>query len=101
MNVVERITQKIYPEKWAALEELDKRYNEVESRLGFPAKKRYRCIIGGHDLNTLIIERQWDSLALMETAYEKTIVDQEYQDLVQESAAIIKSAQSEVYMPLP
>ena len=101
MNVLERITQEIYPDKWAALEELDKRYDEVEKRLGFPAKKRYRCMIGAHGFNTLVVEREWDSLAAMETAYEKTFVDPEHQALVQESMAIIKSNQYEVYMPLP
>jgi hypothetical protein len=101
MNTVERMIQKVYPGKWAELEETDKKYNAVESRLGFPPKKRYQCIIGGHDTNTLIVERHWDSLAAMETAYDNAFADPEYQALGEEVTSIIKSTQYEVYMPLP
>lgn len=101
MVTVERMIQKVCPDKWAELEEIDKRYDAVESRLGFPPKKRYRCIMGGHDTNTLIIERQWDSLAAMEAAYEKAFADPEHQALNEEVTSIIKSTQLEAYMPLP
>ncbi|HOU11536.1 MAG TPA: hypothetical protein PKZ84_00320 [Anaerolineae bacterium] len=75
--------------------------NAVESRLGFPAKRRYQCYIGGHNLNTLIIERQWESLAAMEAAYEKAFMDPEYQVVQAESGAVIESVQIELYAPLP
>jgi hypothetical protein len=102
MIAIERMIQKVYPGKWAELEEIDKRYNVVESRLGFPPnKKRYQCMMGSHDSNTLIIERQWDSLAVMETTYEKAFADPELQALQKETISIIKSNQWEVYTPLP
>jgi hypothetical protein len=101
MIAVERLTQKIYPGKWAELEEIDKRYNEMESRMGFPAKKRYQCMIGGDDSNTLVIERQWDSLAAMESTYEKAFTDPAYRALGTEVASIVESSKVEVYTPLP
>jgi len=101
MVTIERLIQKVFPGKWAELEEIDKRYNAVESRLGFPPKKRYQCMMGGHDTNTLIIERQWDSLAAMEAAFEKVLADPEWQALNEEGASIVKSSQWEVYTPLP
>lgn len=102
MVVIERMIQKVYPGKWVELEEINQRYNAVESRLGFPpTKKRYQCMIGGHDSNTLIIERQWDSLAKMEATYEKAFADSEYQALGMETTSIIKGNQIEVYEPLP
>jgi hypothetical protein len=101
MKAVERMTQKIYPGKWAELEEIDKRYNEIEGRMGFPAKKRYQCVIGTEDQNTLIIERQWDSMAAMESIYEKALADPEYQALGREVASIVQSSKVEVYTPLP
>ena len=101
MVTIERIIQKVFPGKWAELEEIDKKFNAVESRLGFPPKKRYQCMMGGCDTNTLIIERQWDSLAAMEAAFEKTLADPEWQALNEEMTSIIKSTQLEVYMPLP
>jgi hypothetical protein len=93
--------QKVLPGKWAALEEIDKKFNAVESRLGFPSKKRYRCMIGGHDTNTLVVERQWDSLAKMEAAHEKAFLDPEHQALAEEINSLIVSNQYEVYIPLP
>jgi hypothetical protein len=101
MITVERMIQKVRPGKWAELEEIDKKYNAVERRLGYPPKKRYQCVMGGHDLNTVITERQWDSLAAMEAAYEKAAADPEFSALNEEGASIFKSTQMEVYMPLP
>ena len=57
MVVVERLIEQVRPDKWAELETLDKKYGTVESRCGFPAKRRYRCFVGGDNTNTLIIER--------------------------------------------
>jgi hypothetical protein len=101
MIAVERMIQKIYPGKWMELEEIDKRYNEIESRMGFPVKKRYQCVIGAEDNNTLIIERQWDSLAALESTYEKALADPEYQALGKEVGSIVQSSKLEVYTLLP
>jgi hypothetical protein len=101
MVTIERMIQKVRPGKWADLEALDQKYNAVEERLGFPPKKRYQCMLGGHDSNTLIIERQWDSMAVMEATYEKAFADSEHQALAAETNSVIKSSQVEVYAPLP
>jgi hypothetical protein len=101
MIFVERLIQQVRSDKWAELEALDKKYNTVESRLGFPAKKRYRCFFGGHNTNTLIVERQWESLAAMEATYEKAFTDAEWQALGDQSTLIIKSDQIELYVPMP
>lgn len=100
MVVVERLIQQIRPDKWEALEALDKKYGAVESRCGFPDKKRYRYFVGG-DTNTLIIERQWESWAAMEAAYEKVFADAEWQALGAEGIGIIESDRHELYAPLP
>lgn len=101
MIVIEREIQMVRPGKWAELQEIDKKFNAVESRLGFPAKRRYRSLVGGHTTDTLIIERQWESLATLEAAYEKAIADAEHQDLsARVHSSIIESAQIEFYMPL-
>ena len=101
MICVERHIQQIRPGKWAELEAIDKKYNTVESRLGFPAKRRYRCYLGGHNTNALIVERQWESLAAMEATYDKAFADPEYQALEAESVPVIESVQIELYAPLP
>jgi len=101
MITIERMIQKIYPGKWAELEEIDKRYEEIERKMGFPPKKRYQCIIGPLDQNTLVIERQWESLAEMEATYEKVMALPEYQALGKDVASIVASALIEIYTPLP
>jgi hypothetical protein len=53
-------------------------------------------------VNTLIVERQWASMAAMEATYEKAFADPEHQALQKEiTSSIIKSAHMELYMPLP
>ena len=101
MIIIERQVQQIYPDKWAELESIDKKYSAVEARLGFPPKKRYQVLTGSLDMNTLIVERQWPSLAVMEATYEKSMMDPEEQALRMESNSIIKSNHWELYMPLP
>jgi hypothetical protein len=101
MIVVERLIQQVRPDKWAELEALDAKYQIVESRCGFPSKKRYRCFVGGDNTNALIIERQWESLAALEAAYEKAFSDPEWQALGAESVPIIESDRHELYAPVP
>ena len=101
MITIERMTQTIFPGKWDDLNEIDKRFNEIEQRMGFPQKRRYQCMIGGLDQNTLIIERQWDCLAVMESTYEKAMAEPEYQVLLKEVESIVKSSRLEVFVPLP
>jgi len=102
MKVLHRQIQHIRPDKWAELEEIDKRFNAVERRLGFPAnKRRYRCYFGTHDINTLIVEYEWESLAAMETVMESAMADSEWQALSAEVTPILQDNQMELYAPLP
>ncbi len=102
MIIIERMVQNIYPGKWTELEALDKKYNAVEARLGFPPKKRFQQLMGSNPLGTLIVERQWSGgLAALEATMEKALADPEYQALQQEGAPIIQSVLWEMYMPMP
>jgi hypothetical protein len=101
MIIIERLVQHIYLDKWAELETIDKEWNAVESKCGFPAKVRRRIIAGPDDQGTLIIERQWPSLAAMETAYEKLFAEPAYQVVSQKSGAVIRDNRMELYTPLP
>jgi len=99
--VLEKLTQHVRPDKWAELEAIDKRYNVVEARFGFPTKRRYQAMFGGQDGNTLIIEREWESLAKLEATYMPYLNDPETQKLNAESALILKSSQNELFWVLP
>ena len=82
MVILERDVQHIYPDKWDELNAIDGEFNQIESGLGFPAKKRFQLLIGADEVNTLIVERQWPSMAAMEAAYEKAMADGQPFDLV-------------------
>ncbi len=97
---LERQVQQVKPDKWDKLEELDKKFNAIESRMGFPKKRRLRCYIGKHDNSTLVIEREWESLATMELAYMKVMVDAEWQALTQPFNEMVTKTTVEVYLIL-
>ena len=98
---LERMIQQIRPDKWDALEELDKKYNAVEKRMGFPAKRRYQMIFGRNPaFTTLVIEREWESMAAMETVMMKALADPEYQALGVEGHDIIQNFKWEMYLVL-
>ncbi len=99
MVFLERVIQQIRPEKWGELEVLDKKFDVVERRLGFPPKKRYRAAFGP-STNTLMIERCWESMTAMEAAFLKAFADPEWQALNAEGASIIESNQEELYTEL-
>ena len=99
-KVLERLTQQIYTTKWPDLDELDKKYDAVESKHGYPPKRRYRLFVGGGSTNTLVIEREWESLAAMEAAYEKAFVDPEWQAVSAEAADIVANNQVEILLPM-
>jgi hypothetical protein len=92
--------QKVRADKWTELEDLDKRFTAVENGLGFPAKRRCRSLVGGLTTDMLIIERQWESFAAMEVAYEKILADPEHQALSEALDPILESQQIEFYLPL-
>ena len=72
-----RLIQRIASGKWDDLEELDKKFNEIEDKLGYPPKKRFRSLSGEYDNNVIIIEREWQSLAKMEKIMTKGVLDPE------------------------
>ena len=40
MKIKERLTQKIYPDKWEELDALDQKYNQIESAVNIDAENR-------------------------------------------------------------
>ena len=99
--IIQRAIQKVRLGRWAWLQAIDKKFTAIENRVGFPAKKRYQCIIGGHTQGTLIVERQWDSFAAWEAAEEEIRKIPEYRALAAEVMEVIESQQIEAYVLLP
>ncbi|TFG08387.1 MAG: hypothetical protein EU539_02470 [Promethearchaeota archaeon] len=99
--IIQRLIQRVYSGKWEDLEKIDKKYTELENKMGFPAKKRYRVLTGAHDNNTIIIERQWQSLAQFEKLHTKAFLDPEYQKLDETLESIIEISYQELLVPHP
>jgi hypothetical protein len=101
MMILERLIQHVYPGKAMELEALDKEYDAVESKYGFPSKKRYSLLAGADKIQTLVIERQWPSMAAMESAFEKLTADPVYQNVNVKSIPVIRDNRWELYSILP
>ncbi len=97
---MQRDIQKVRREKWAELEKIERKFEALESALGFPPKARYRSFLGGHDTDTLVIEWIWDSLAQMEEAHARAQAHPELQALEDELNSIVSSIRVEVYRVL-
>ncbi|MFX0047270.1 MAG: hypothetical protein ACFE8G_03790 [Candidatus Hermodarchaeota archaeon] len=99
--VIMRLIQKIANGKWDELEELDKKYTELENNLGYPPKKRFRSLTGAYDNNVIIIEREWQSLSKMEKIMTKGFLDPEITKLDKKLDSIIEWQKTELYVPHP
>jgi len=96
-----REIQKIRPDGWQELEELEQRWEALERRAGYPdTKRRYRAYSAADDTNTLVIEIEWDSLAAMEAANEKLAQDPEMDELVAATDPVVQSIRMEFYTVL-
>jgi hypothetical protein len=98
---LQRSVQLIKPGCWDAVDPIDKKFDIVEAKYHFPPKRRFRSYMGSHDINTLVIEREWDSLGLMEQAYFAAMADPEWQKLGQEFEALCEKDFNELYLALP
>lgn len=98
--VIFRELQRVANGKWDDLEEIDKKFDEIEESLGYPPKKRYRCLTG-LDTNVIVIERQWESFTKMEKIMTKGFLDPELQNLSRKLESIIDWQKIELYVPHP
>ena len=99
--VIMRLIQRVADGKWDELEEIDKKYNEIEEKLGYPPKKRYRSLSGAYDNNVVIVEREWQSLAKMEKIMTKGFLDPELAKLGKKIENVIDWQKTELYVPHP
>ena len=100
--ILMREVQKIRSGKWEELEELEKEWQELERRAGYPeGKKRYRGMSAPHDLDTMIIEVEWESFAAYEEICAKTALEPGFAALVARTELLIESMSFEFYTVLP
>lgn len=97
MKIMERLIQKVDRTSWSKKLAIEKRYEIVEARLGYPPSRRYRAWIGAEETNTRVIERDWSSLETYLVTVEKSLQDPEWQALGAEQVGIVLSNRSEIY----
>ena len=89
MRVLERHTQKLEKDGWETYVAKEKMHEAQEKRQGgFPTKRHFRPV--SNWTGTVVVwEREWDSFAAMEDAYEKSGGDAETKALQDVPSAII------------
>ena len=98
MAILMREIQQIRPDAWEELEAAEASWAAIEKRAGYPeVKKRYRVYSAADDINTLVIEIEWDSFAAMEAANERLAQDPELPDLVAATDTIVQSIRFEFF----
>ena len=76
----------------------EKTWEGVEGRLGgFPPKRHYFLIAGSDDSGTMVWEREWESFAVMEAAYDRLFADSEAEHLGQRAQEIYDGERIEYY----
>jgi hypothetical protein len=98
MKVMERMIQKVERTGWSKKIAIEKRYEIVEARLGYPPTRRYRALIGANDTNTRVLERDWSSVEAYMASLQKALADPEWQALGAEQVGIVLSNQVELYI---
>jgi hypothetical protein len=97
MAILERHVQfKIKNEQ--TYREWEKSWEDLEARIGgFPAKRHYWLLSGGELQGTMVWEREWESLAVMEAAYTKTMGNEEAERLSSSYSDLYEGERVEVY----
>jgi len=99
MQITERHIKKVRPGKWSEIPQREEEFDAIERKLGFPPKRHYRYLSGTQDYGTLVMERDWESFAAMESAYDRAMADPQWQALG--SSDLYESRLIEYYTPWP
>jgi len=76
----------------------EKTWEDIERRLGgFPSKRHYFLIAGAENMGTIVWEREWESMAVMEAAYGTMFTDSEAQSLGSGASEIYEGERIEYY----
>jgi hypothetical protein len=97
MAVLRKLIHKIAHDRWDEVVGLIERYEAVERRYGAPIKRAYRPIFGPHDVDTLIVEEEWESFAAMEETFPKAVADPDWQKVSADSKSVILTERLEAY----
>jgi len=100
MRIMHRIIHHITPDKWGEVMEWEAKFKEFDEKYGAPPFHWYRAMIGAETTDTLIGEREWESLAQIEIVSEKLGADLDRQKLEADSQVIFLDTRYEFYAVL-
>ena len=94
MAIMERWSQKMTSYKaWSIQLENEGKWDSIEKEQGgFPAKRRYKPLAALEDDTMFIWEREWNSLAEAEAAYNRLFSSPQAQSLMEETQVRMKEA---------
>lgn len=99
MAILERIIQRVVDDKWAEIVEHEKQWDALEAKIGgFPKKRCYRAFAGPYGIDTIIFEREWESLVAYEAAAGKYESAPEYAALQVASNKLKVDMRIELYI---
>jgi hypothetical protein len=97
MAIVERHVQ-FGIKNQATYKKWEQGWAEVESRLGgFPPKRHLSLLSGVDNVGTMVWEREWESMAVMEAAGERLFSDPQVQKLLAKYDTILDGERIEYY----
>ncbi len=89
MRILERHIQTLERDAWDIYLAKEKQWQAFEERLGgYPAKRHY-APLSSWTGTTVVWEREWESFAAMEEAYERSTTDPEQPQLLKVPSAIV------------
>ena len=95
--ILERCTQKIISTNKEAFA-LEKKFDALEAKVGnVPVKRRYMPGYSGHMANTFIWERDWPSMAALESYNEKISKDPEWAEVFEEARGVFAEIKFELF----
>ncbi len=100
MKIVERRVQVAVPGKWDDAMAHETRWAEADAQYEAPLKRRLRSLTGAHAYDTYVWEREWDSMAAMESHYMKQLQDATLQPLMAYSTQLWENNTVDYYFLL-
>ena len=102
MKVMIRSILRVLHGKMEEAMELEKKRKAIANRILGISPRIYVPFSGGGDtMRTIVIEAEFDSLAVLESFPEKIGADPEMQKLFPKMASVIDSVEIEIYTPMP
>ena len=98
MKVMLRTTVKIVPGKMAEYMEIEAKSQAMESRCGMPPRRSYSPLTGD-SMHKIIYYMEFDSLAALETSFEKMLADPERQEIMAKYEGTIVSHENDLCIP--